>query len=408
MEQALERLERLYEISKLFASFESVEKTFNAALRVTTRVLPLRSAILIELEDGHSKMSLWPADAESTEEMSAARSHLEAAFAYLAGPTSPVDAVDVGEHTGMPTLPKKAGTAPNWTAEERFIVIPLLIARGPIFGALQLEASSSIEEHHVSFASAVGNQLAIAIDRDRAWRQTQQAVRVREQILEIVSHDLKTPLNTILMAAAVLARDGMTEERQTTAKNSVLRIHRSAERMQRLIEDLLDFASIELGRLSMKMEAQDAASIVQETLETFELQAPRTAVLSVQVEPGLPSVVCDRDRILQVISNLVGNASNVVSDDGKIGLMARAHGGYVLFAVSDNGPGISAEDSKHLFKRYWRSGEVNYRGTGLGLAIARGIVNAHGGRIWVESELGHGATFYFSVPVAPPSPDTPR
>ena len=122
--------------------------------------------------------------------------------------------------------------------------------------------------------------------------------------------------------------------------------------------------------------------------------------MTADVEPHLPKVYCDRDRILQVLSNLVGNATKATAEGGHITLRVEARGHELLFAVSDDGPGISEEDVKHLFERYWRSGEAEYKGTGLGLAIARGIVSAHGGRIWVESELGHGATFLFTVPAA--------
>jgi signal transduction histidine kinase len=122
--------------------------------------------------------------------------------------------------------------------------------------------------------------------------------------------------------------------------------------------------------------------------------------LTARVEPNLPKLDGDRDRILQVLSNLVGNATKVTAEGGQIALRVEARGHDLLFAVSDDGPGISEENVKYLFERYWRSVDATYKGTGLGLAIARGIVNAHGGRIWVESELGHGATFLFTIPAA--------
>ena len=141
--------------------------------------------------------------------------------------------------------------------------------------------------------------------------------------------------------------------------------------------------------------------MIQETLASFEGVAQEKGLqLTADAEPHLAKVHCDRDRILQVLSNLVGNATKAAPVDGHISLRVEARGHELLFAVSDNGPGISEEDVKHLFERYWRSGEAGYKGTGLGLAIARGIVSAHGGRIWAESELGRGATFLFTVPVA--------
>jgi signal transduction histidine kinase len=195
---------------------------------------------------------------------------------------------------------------------------------------------------------------------------------------------------------------------------AVGRIQRASKRMLRLIEDLLDFASIEAGCLVMKRQPQDPSSIIQETLASFEGVAQEKGLqLTADVEPQLPKVFCDFERILQVFSNLVGNATKVTAEGGHITLRAEARGHEVLFAVSDSGPGISEEDRKHLFERYWRSEEAEYKGTGLGLAIVSGIVSAHGGRIWAESELGRGATFLFTIPTADvtllftvPAPDT--
>jgi signal transduction histidine kinase len=123
-------------------------------------------------------------------------------------------------------------------------------------------------------------------------------------------------------------------------------------------------------------------------------------VVTVAIAPGLPAAACDRDRVVQVLSNLVGNASKVTAAGGHIVLGVELCGADLLFVVSDDGPGISEEDVKHLFERYWRSGQAEYRGTGLGLAISRGIVDAHGGQLWVETKLGHGAAFYFTIPCA--------
>lgn len=284
------------------------------------------------------------------------------------------------------------------------------------------------------FVNAIANQLAIALDRDRVRRgditrrehaeegrthaegsstkyealagenarlyeQAQQAVRVREQILAIVSHDLRTPVGTILMATTVLAQSEQPEEAREELLRTVGRIRRAAERMQRLIEDLLDFASIEAGNLAIKREAQDPGSMIHEALASFEGVAKQMRLrLTARVEPQLPDLYGDRDRILQVLSNLVSNATKVTAEGGNVALRVEARGHDVLFAVSDDGPGISEENQKHLFERYWRSADATYKGTGLGLAIARGIVDAHGGRIWVESELGHGATFLFTIP----------
>lgn len=448
LEHAYRRLEHLYRITKLFAQFENVEQTFDTVLGVAAQTLPLRSAILVEVEDGKSKMILWPSGSQDSAEMKAAREHVEAAVTYLLGPTSP-DAPGRTEQAGRTALPPRAKAPPKPGGDKRFIVIPLNVARHAAFGALQLEAAAVLEKPDLVFVNAIANQLAIAVDRARAWRRditgrelaeggravaearglaaeqkrvsaeassersealarenralyehAQQAVRVREQVLAIVSHDLKNPLGTIIITAAALARRAPSPDRRKGTAEAIIRIRRAAERIERLIEDLLDFASIEAGRLSIQRRPQDPGSMIQEALASFEAVAQEKGLrLSAEVEPHLPEVYCDRDRILQVLSNLVANATKVTPEGGRIALRAERRVDEVMFAVSDTGPGIGEHELSHLFERYWRSGEVQYKGTGLGLAIARGIVSAHDGHIWVETEPARGATFFFTIPV---------
>jgi len=254
------------------------------------------------------------------------------------------------------------------------------------------------------FANAIANQLAVALDRDHTWRQVQHAARVREQILAIVSQDLRNPLGTVLLEASALAKKRAPEQRPGEIPE-VQNIQRAAGHMLRLISDLLDFASIEAGHLAIKRKPQDPGAMIQETLATFESVAGEKRLrLTAHVEPHLAKVDCDRDRILQVLSNLVGNAIKATAPGGHVTLRVEAQGKDLVFGVSDSGPGIRAEDVKHLFERYGRSGQARYKGTGLGLAIAKGIVRVHGGRIWAESKPGLGATFLFAVPLSTVSP----
>ena len=239
----------------------------------------------------------------------------------------------------------------------------------------------------------------MAVENAQLYRQAQLAIHMREQILTIVSHDLKNPLATILLTADVLSRRGVPQERRRGLPLAVGRLRRAADRMLRLIDDLLDFASIETGRLAIHREPQYPGPLIEETLASFESTAQEHQVhLKGEIQADLPQLLCDRDRILQVFSNLIGNAIKVSPKGGHITLLVEADGAETRFTVSDEGPGIGPDDLQHLFERYWRSDHVVYKGTGLGLAIARGIVAAHGGRIWAESELGRGATFRFSVP----------
>jgi len=433
LERAHRRLEDLYEISKLFASFETVEQTFVPLMAIATRTLPLRSAILMEVDGAGARINIWPAASQGSAATRVATANIEAACGYLVA--------GVGVRT-----PVVAGRDDE-AARRDLIVIPLVVTNRPPFGALQVEGIRPLDEKDRIFVNAIATQLAIALDRDRAWRrditrredaeegrtdaeakgatsergrikaesssdryealavenarllaQAQQAVRVREQILAIVSHDLRNPLGTILMATS-LARG--TPEEPRGHPQAVDRIQRAAERMLRLIEDLLDFASIEEGRLDIRRLPQDPGSMVHETATSFESVAPEKRLkVTAIVEPDLPKVSCDRDRLLQVLANLVGNATKATAVGGHISVRVERRGPDLVFAVADDGHGIGTEDMKHLFEPYWRSGQAQYKGTGLGLAIARGVVSAHGGRIWAESQVGKGATIYFSLPAA--------
>ena len=236
-----------------------------------------------------------------------------------------------------------------------------------------------------------------------AQEALQQAVRVRDEVVAVVSHDLRNPLGTIAAATGVVLELDLRPEQRSEHLRIVLR---ATERMTRLIEDLLDIARIEGGGLTLKPEDVPPDELVADALDLLRPQAiERGLNLSERIEPDLPRVRADRDRVLQVFSNLVGNALKFTREGG-VGISVT--GGVdgedeVEFAVSDSGPGIDPEGLEHAFDRFWQLSRADRRGAGLGLAIARGIVAAHGGRIWVESRLGEGATFKFTLPSARPS-----
>jgi signal transduction histidine kinase len=175
----------------------------------------------------------------------------------------------------------------------------------------------------------------------------------------------------------------------------------SAKRMSRLIADLLDVTRLEGGkRLPIEPDAVPVSDLVHEVDGLFRAQ---TVAASVSLEldaEGLPPVHADRHRIMQVLSNLIGNSLKFTPPGGRIELKARRQEGEVLFAVIDTGPGIPAENLEDIFSPYWQAKRTERMGAGLGLPIAKGIVEAHGGRIWVESAAGHGTQFYFTLPIA--------
>jgi PAS domain S-box-containing protein len=229
-----------------------------------------------------------------------------------------------------------------------------------------------------------------------AYEKARTAVKERDSVLAVVSHDLRNPLNTILMASSLLL-DTIPEERK---RAQAALIRRSVDQMTRLVEDLLDVSRIEGGGLRVVPTSCGAHELIRAAEQTLApLAASRSLELRVEAESE-QAVLADRERVLQVIANLVSNAVEHTPEDGTIAARCESNGAAeVVFSVRDTGRGISPEDLPHIFDRFWQADRPGRAGAGLGLAIAKGIVEAHGGRIWVESREGQGSTFFFTLPV---------
>ena len=247
--------------------------------------------------------------------------------------------------------------------------------------------------------------LAEALEQARAATDAAQAaVRAREDVLHVVSHDLGNSLSAVVVNTTVLLKT--LPEEQEDVRRRIASVRDLARRMQRLRQDLLDVASIEQGRLSVEWDAWHPAPLAAEAVEAFAPLAGEKGIeLAAEVDPALPEVEGDRERVMQVLANLLGNAVKFTPAGGRVELRVDAAPDEVRFAVRDTGPGIDPENQAHVFDRFWKSRTSNRYGAGLGLAIARGIVEAHGGRIWLESTPGDGSTFAFALPLHPAAPD---
>ncbi len=238
---------------------------------------------------------------------------------------------------------------------------------------------------------------AIEVDLEHQITRAQRAVDAREEVLAVVSHDLRNPLNVIQLSAAK-ARGEDTDERVTRLLDQILR---AADSMNGLIADLLDLGAIDAGRFQVRRSRHYVRAIGSDVVSLF---TPLAATKSIRLtwSGGVElSISADRERLLQVFSNIIGNALKFTAAGGVVAITASADDGYVRFAVSDSGPGIAPDDLARIFDRYWKvSTSRRGGGVGLGLYVAQGIVAAHGGRIWVESALGEGTTFFFTVPMA--------
>jgi signal transduction histidine kinase len=219
------------------------------------------------------------------------------------------------------------------------------------------------------------------------------------EVLSIVSHDLRSPLATISMATSLL--DDLTRPEEERAQ-MVQMVRRATQRMDRLVRDMLEVSRLDSGRtLPINPRCVDLVPVLWEACEAQAAVAQAGGLLiECDVPDTLPAVRVDCDRVQQVVCNLVGNAMKFTAPGGRIAIAARAEGDEVQVSVTDTGAGMSEADLDRVFEPYWQAQRTASLGAGLGLKIAKGIVEAHGGRIWVESALGEGSTFHFTLPIA--------
>ena len=247
----------------------------------------------------------------------------------------------------------------------------------------------------------MAQRAGIAIEVARLSADLRTAVTARNNLLAVVSHDLRSPLTAILLSTRLLLADARGPRSDPShGRTDLDLIMRSAQRMSRLIDDLLQAATIEMQTFKVEAVPEAVAPMIEQALATIQATAARKSVRLEQTITGeLPPVRCDRQRIEQVLSNLVENAIKFVHEGGTIRVTAGPAADGLQIAVSDDGPGIAAADLPYLFDRYWKGKGKGHHGLGLGLYIAKGIVEAHGGRIWVESQPGRGTSFYFTLPI---------
>jgi signal transduction histidine kinase len=275
-----------------------------------------------------------------------------------------------------------------------------LVSRGQTIGIAAAVSTETrpYSAEDIPLFSEVARRASVSIDSAALYRDSQQALRAREEVLAIVSHDLRNPLSAVSLGATLLqtSKTLSAEDRE-----QIDTIALSAQRMSHLIADLLDVTRMEGGkRLPIDPAPVSVGEIIHETENLFRVQAAAASVsIEYELDESLPPVHADRNRIMQVVSNLLGNSLKFTPPGGRIGVTAKAKGEEVVFVVADSGPGIPKKDLHDIFSPYWQAKRTERMGAGLGLPIAKGIVESHGGRIWAESEPGMGTRFYFTLPV---------
>lgn len=253
--------------------------------------------------------------------------------------------------------------------------VPLRDADGSLFGSLVVNDDVS--------------------DLRETEERLREALTARDEVMRIVSHDLRTPLNVIIMSTTLVLRRKPLEPDMRSALESVVR---AARQMNRLVQDLVDGTRIDSGRFSVVAAPESTEVILREAADNARTVAGGRRI-TVRTEADLPRVLADRERLLQLFANLIGNALKFTDERAHIEILARRADNEVVFGVRDDGPGIAPEHLPHLFDRFFQA-SGDRRGLGLGLAISKAIVEAHGGKLWVESVQGKGTTFSFTVPIS--------
>lgn len=275
-----------------------------------------------------------------------------------------------------------------------------LFARQHALGVLTCcSRSRTLDEDDLALAVELARRAALAIDNALLYARAQQATRARDEVLGVVSHDLRNPLATISMCAGALLDPTPPPLEGVRSMGEAIR--HSAEWAEGIIRDLFDVTTLEAGRLSLHRSVVSARKILQWATEQFAPHAERAGVrFSVHAAADLPQLDVDPARVEQVLLNLLGNAVKFTPSGGEIVLSARGDEDRkaVRFSVADSGIGISADDLPHIFDRFWQVHRTHRGGAGLGLAISKGIVESHGGAMNVTSAPGAGSTFSFTLP----------
>jgi len=277
------------------------------------------------------------------------------------------------------------------------LCVPLVHGpRGQLIGIACLRVSGpSLADAVRAQLAAVGARGALLVAERLKAEELTHSVHSRDEILGVVAHDLRNPLNVIAAAASSLHH----RLSDSLSRRPVERIMRAAQRAEHLIRDLLDLRAIEGGHFAIDKRPIDTATTILNALDSQQgLAASASVILGSDLSPDLPVVEADEERIVEVLENLIGNAIKFTMAGGTVSVGAQGRGRDLVVWVKDNGPGIAPDQLTHLFDRFWQASKTDRRGTGLGLTICKGIVEAHGGKIWAESALGAGTSMFFSIP----------
>jgi len=332
------------------------------------------------------------------------RASEDGASAWVMRMRQPIVLGESSPAVAMATAPGFDQDALIRASECRSMMVVPLAARDSVLGVLtflEVDSGRRFTDSALATARDLAVHAAMAIENARLYESAQQAIRARDDVLTFVSHDLRSPLTGIYLTTEMLLRGAQGHERRK-GWGQLERVRRSTQQMQRMIDDLLDLASVEAGRLSIDVGAHSARRLCEDALAMLAPAAAEKAVkLHLDLRHAGLVTYCDRGRVVQVLSNLLGNAVKFTPAGGTVTLSVEQTGDNAQFTVLDTGPGVPPAVREHIFERFWQAEETARKGRGLGLYIAKGLVEAQGGTMWMESPARGGASFSFTLPLSP-------
>lgn len=361
----------------------------------SVETLAERALVVLRQASGAESGALWYRDDDGLRQVAASGIGDDAALEPV--PDDPIFSAREPQLLEGPQVP-------SWCRALAEAVFTLPLPRGDRSGGvllLGLTDPSALDGPLRELLERAAAYLASALEAQAERHSLERGVRSRDEVLGIVAHDLRNPLNVITAASSSLHQ----RLPDLLSRRPVERIMRAAQRAEHLVRDLLDISAIESGQFSIEKGKLDTSSLILQALESQQgLAASSSVILASDLSPDLPWIEADEERLLEVLENLIGNAVKFTTAGGVVTIGAALRDGELLIWVKDSGPGIAKEHLPRLFDRFWQASKADRRGAGLGLTICRAIVEAHGGRIWAESELGRGTTVSFTMPAQARAP----
>jgi signal transduction histidine kinase len=287
------------------------------------------------------------------------------------------------------------------------LAVPLLY-QGKLQGVLSMmeKQKGAFTEEDQDLLESFASQAALALANAELYETARELERMKSEFVAVVSHEVRTPL-TAMQGSIELVLDDRYFQMPDKMRELLTICQTNVEKLRTLINEILDFSKLEANRLSLNFLPLDIVDIAREVVTTMEsIAEPKSIRLRLDAAPDLPVIQADRMRVGQVLTNLLGNALKFTMDGGKVDVILDGNqDGGILCVVADSGPGIASQHLGKLFQKFQQIDSSMTRkqgGTGLGLVISKGLVEGHGGRIWVESEVGVGSRFCFTLPERPP------